>query len=222
MNPSLTIPQPALLLVLLVLQCQPAAADETPIEVKLDTSEVPHLQDWGNDAKDLIIRWHPRINNLLATKGVTPPRSITLNLHKTDKGVGSTSGTTISVSSHWIEKHPEDLGLVHHELVHVIQDYPSGDPWWVTEGIADYLRWGVYEGKQQDWFPRPKEKQGYKKGYRVTAGFFLWIESDASPGIVKQLNTAMRNGEYSDMIFDRETGKSLDELWNSYVGLEQE
>ena len=206
-----------LVLVLLISLCQPLLADDASIHVKLDASEVPHLKKWGEDAKASLVRWHPRIRNLLPTKGVKPPRTITLKLRKSDKGVGATSGTTITVSSHWIEKHPDDFGMVIHELVHVIQSYPSGRPWWVTEGIADYLRWGIYEGRDQTWFPRPREKQGYKKGYRVAAGFLLWLESDVAPGIVKKLNTAMRNGIYSAELFHTETGKSLDDLWDTYV-----
>ena len=37
-------------------------------------------------------------------------------------------------------EHPEDTGMVIHELTHIIQNYPSPDPGWVTEGIADYIR----------------------------------------------------------------------------------
>jgi len=204
------------LLVLLSLT-QSIRAEETPLQVELDTSEVPYLQTWGDDAKSLILKWHPRIVNLLPTENITPPRSIALKIEKSDRGVGGTAGTRITISSHWIEKHPDDLGLIIHELVHVIQSYPSPEPWWVTEGIADYLRWAIYEGKELEWFPRPQEEQGYKRGYRVAAGFLLWLESGPAPGIVKKLNTAMRKGEYSDDIFHAETGRSLDDLWKAYV-----
>ena len=191
-------------------------ADE-PVVVNLDVSETPHLAKWGNRAKTLIIEWHPRLQNLIPTKGFTPPREIDLVIRKTDKGVGGTSGTRITLSSHWLEKHPDDFGLVIHELVHVIQSYPNGEPWWLTEGIADYLRWGIYEGKKQSWFPKPKVKQGYKRGYRVTAGFLLWLETEIEPGIVKKINSALRNGKYTDKIFENETGKTLSSLWDTYT-----
>lgn len=187
------------------------------VKVTLDTSEVPHLKEWGEKAKDLIIEWHPRLCNLVPSEGFVPPNEISLKIKKTDKGVGATSGTKITISSHWIEKKPNDFGLVIHELVHVIQNYPSGNPWWITEGVADYLRWGIYEAKPQSWFPRPKDKFGYKKGYQITGGFFLWLETSKSPGIVKKLNTAMRKKEFSDEIFKKETGLSVEELWNQYV-----
>jgi len=186
------------------------------VKVHLDTSEVPHLKAWGEKAKQLTIEWYPRMRNLIPSEGFEPPTEVSLKIKKTDKGVGSTSGTKITISSHWIEKKPTDFGLVFHELVHVIQRYPSGKPWWVTEGIADYLRWGIYEAKPQSWFPRPKDKTSYKKGYQVTGGFFLWLETTTSPGIVNKLNAAMRKKEYSDEIFKKETGKSLEELWILY------
>ncbi|HBE72132.1 MAG TPA: hypothetical protein DDW52_28680 [Planctomycetaceae bacterium] len=198
----------------------PGLADSPSLEVTLDTSETPHLRAWGEDARELIHRWQPRLMNLLATKPKAPANRITLKIRNSNKGVGSTSRNIISVSSHWIEKHPEDLGLVFHELVHVVQGYPSGDPWWLTEGIADYLRWAIYEGKDLAWFPRPKVPKGYRKGYRVAAGFLLWLEIEHAPGIVKRLHNAMRNREYSDELFQLQTGQQLNELWAAYSGQE--
>ena len=201
----------------MLLLTQTGLANETPIKVTLDITEVPHLKKWGEEAETLLVEWYPRINNLLPSKGYKVPQTVTLKIRKSDKGVGETGGTLITLSSNWIETHPDDFGLVIHELVHVIQAYPSGDSMWLTEGIADYIRWGIYEGKEQAWFPRPKVKQGYKKGYQVTAGFLLWLESDISPGIVKKLNTAKRNRKYSANLFHIETGQTLDELWDVYI-----
>ncbi len=197
--------------------CPVVFSDDAPLRVELDVTDVPHLASWGKHAKSLILRWQPRISALLAEEGVKSPRAIKLRIRKSSKGVGSTSGTTISISSHWIEKHPDDYGLVIHELVHVIQAYPPGGPWWITEGIADYLRWAIYEGKQPADFPRPDTPQRFRKGYQVAAGFLYWLEAGKAPGIVKKLNRAMRSRNYSDQIFRDETGLTLDELWNAYV-----
>ena len=201
---------------LLCLFIHPLFANAKEVNVTLDTSEVPHLKEWGEKAKQLIIEWHPRLCNLIPSEGYVAPTEISLKIKKTDKGVGSTSGTKITISSHWIEKKPKDFGLVIHELVHVIQGYPSGNPWWITEGVADYLRWGIYDAKPPSWFPRPKDKFGYKKGYQITGGFFLWLETTKCPGIVKKLNTAMRKKEYSDEIFKEETDQTIEELWKEY------
>ena len=51
-------------------------------------------------------------------------------------------------------------------MVHVIQNYPVGaGPVWVTEGIADYLRWAIFEGKPVEKFPKPQDPEGFKRGY---------------------------------------------------------
>lgn len=192
-------------------------ASAAPAQVKLDFTEVPHLKQWGKDVQAVLVEWHPRISNLLASKGFDPPTELSVRIRDTEQGIGATQGTRITLSSHWIEKHPDDVGMVVHELVHVVQGYPPGSSHWLTEGIADYIRWAIYEGKDLEWFPRPNEEQGYRKGYRVAAGFLLWLESELSPGVVKKLKTALRRGDYTPELFSRETGMPLDELWQIYL-----
>lgn len=193
------------------------STSEPNLRVDLDVTEVPEHAAWGRHAKQLIEEWTPRIHNLLLCQGAKLPESIALKIEKTDKGIAATSGARIVVSSHWIDEHPDDIGLVLHELVHVIQAYPPGGPGWVTEGVADYLRWGIFEGKELSWFPRPKGPQGYRRSYQVAGGFLLWLEAGKAPGIVRQLNAAMRQGNYNDDIFRKATLQSLDELWDEYV-----
>lgn len=50
----------------------------------------------------------------------------------------------------------------------------------------------------------------------MTADFFLWLESDQAPGIVRRLNGAMRTRTYDDALFEKAAGKPLDELWKEY------
>ena len=108
-------------------------------------------------------------------------------------------------------------GYLIHELVHVVQAYRGGGAGWLTEGIADYIRWGLYEEKPQEWFPVPRDAdRAYRQGYQVAAGFLLWLENSRSPGIVKKLNAASREKRYSDELFKEETGTTLDELWAKY------
>ena len=192
---------------------KPQASDDVRITV---ASDVPDLQRWVDEAGKVAEEWHPRIANLLSTPQFTAPRVVELRIRKSDKGVGFTVGTNITISSHWIEKHPEDVGLVIHELVHVIQAYPNGGPGWVTEGIADYVRRVIFEGRKQSWFPVPDNVDGYRKGYGAAAGFFFWLETDRAPGIVRKLNRAMRRGQYSDGLFESETDSSLEILWLEY------
>jgi len=54
-----------------------------------------------------------------------PGNSATRAQNETSKPPAVTSGATIQISVDWITKHPDDFGLVIHELTHVIQNYPS-------------------------------------------------------------------------------------------------
>lgn len=190
------------------------------VTVTLDVEEIKDdakLVAWANQAKELIEQWHPRMLNFIPTKDFTAPSDIKLVFRKGDKGIAWTSGTQITVMSGWITDHPDDIGLVFHELVHVVQQYKSRAPGWVVEGVADYLRWALYEGKPLDWFPVSNKANGYRDSYQVTGGFFLWLETDRCPGIVTKINTAARKGEYKDAIFTDLTGASLESLWADYM-----
>ncbi len=186
----------------------------------IDVSEVPGLKQWAENAKDLLVEWHPKITTLLIgeDREFTPPKKVTLFFKNEKKGIAHARGTMITIMSGWVEKHPDDIGLTVHELVHVIQGYPDGAPGWVTEGIADYIRWAIYEKKHQEWFPRPDSarENGYLKSYQTSAGFFLWLESGRFPSIIQKLNKSVRSGNYNDGFFKKETGDSLTELWRMY------
>ena len=115
-----------------------------------------------------------------------------------------------------IEKYPDDIGLIVHEGVHVVQLYPSFHPGWLTEGIADYIRWHLYEKKQLDWFPLSKNEKGWEDAYQVTGGFLLWLTIEKNPNIVKILHSAMKTESYSDSIFNENCGNDLPKLWMDY------
>lgn len=192
------------------------------LTVTVDAEAVPALRPWADDARDLMLEWHPRIANLLPSPGFEPQRALKVRIRLSNEGVADAAAGTINVSSGWIEKHPEDIGLIIHEMTHLIQAYPSPQPLWLTEGIADYVRRVAYEGRALDWFPKPKVERGYQQSYNVAAGFLFWLERDQAPGIVNRLNRAMREGKYSPKLFEDQTGKPLDALWREYAGMTDE
>lgn len=135
------------------------------------------------------------------------------------KGVAATSGHVVRVNPEWMRAHPEDLDVVTHETMHIVQSYPhDAGPGWITEGIADFVRnqYGV-NNKAGNWSLTPfNEKQNYTNAYRITARFFVWISKNYKKDFVKKLNTAMHSGNYSDKFWKNQTGKSVDELWKEY------
>lgn len=136
------------------------------------------------------------------------------------KGVAATSDGKVVYSSHWLRIHPEDIDVVTHEVMHIVQDYgDTNGPGWLTEGIADYARFkfGV-DNKGAGWsLPAYKEGQTYKNSYRITARFLHWLEMKGHKGIVRKMDAQMRAHTYSDNLWEKYTGKDLDQLWAGYV-----
>jgi hypothetical protein len=169
--------------------------------------------------------YYPKFDKLLEADG-TPPQELTLIFRKMD-GIARFVGDrrvpnqpAIAISADWIKSHPNDFGLIMHELALVIQGYSRSltnvENRWIIEGIADYIRYAHYELDT----PLPKidpEKASYADSPQTTAGFFIWIEAKYDKEFVKKLNVAMRAHKYSDDFFKECTGKSLDALWEEYV-----
>ena len=146
------------------------------------------------------------------------PRHINLVLARDIKVPAYCSNATITVSVEWLQKHPDDLGVLTHELTHAVQAYPNSDPGWLTEGLADYAR-HLYGPKEQPGWALPAQltaKQSYKDSYRVTGRFLLWLD-DKHPGVVDKLHRRMQDREFAIEDFRTFTGTAIDELWEDSV-----
>jgi len=146
-------------------------------------------------------------------------RKVAMIIDPEYKGVAATSGTVIRINPEWMEKHPEDLDVVTHEAMHIVQAYHGhSGPGWITEGIADFVRheFGV-NNKAANWSLTPFDaKQSYTNAYRITARFLVWITKRYKKSFVQSLNLAMREGKYTDNFWKDHTGKTVDELWALY------
>jgi hypothetical protein len=135
-------------------------------------------------------------------------------------GVAATSGEIVRYNPEWFAKHPGDIDVVTHEVMHIVQSYPGDSgPGWITEGIADYVRYdfGV-DNKGAGWaLPEYKATHNYDNAYRITARFFAWIENTQKKGFVKKLDEAMRSAKYTEDFWKKNTGKTVDELWADYA-----
>ena len=146
-------------------------------------------------------------------------KKVTMIIDPEYKGVAATAGGIVRVNPEWMHKHPEDLDVVTHEVMHIVQSYPDrAGPGWITEGIADYVRHklGVNNVSGGWSLPEYKTSQSYRNAYRVTARFFLWIEKNYNKELVKKLDAAMREKKYTSEFWEKETGKTVDELWSLY------
>lgn len=147
-------------------------------------------------------------------------KTIVVVFNKKYKGVAYASGSEIVVNPEWLLKNPEDYDLFTHEIMHLIQAYPQkSGPSWLTEGIADYVRakYGI-NNKAADWsLPDYNSSQNYTDSYRVSARFLLWIEKYHDRNFVKKIDQHLRTSTYTDDLWEKYTGVSLDELWNLYA-----
>ncbi len=191
-----------------------ALADE-PFRVEVDFSQAPECEAFAAKAKTLCEEWYPRINEILYSKeSPLPYKVVTIRFEHFD-GVADTSGNRIRISADWIKKQPKDYGMVIHELVHVVQHYQGGVGW-LTEGIADYVRYERFEPGKQKWNIDP-DKSSYRQGYGVAGAFLAWMEKTKDPELVHKLNVALRENRYSPQLFQKFCGAGVGDLWLEFA-----
>lgn len=135
-------------------------------------------------------------------------------------GVAGTANGIVSFSAKWMASNPGDVDVVTHEVMHIAQAYPEGaGPGWITEGIADYVRYSMgVDNVGGNWtLPDFSQEQHYQDAYSVTARFLAWVEKHKKKGLVQQLNAAMRTKMYTDAFWKMQTGHTVDELWKAYA-----
>ncbi len=146
-------------------------------------------------------------------------KKVVLIIDSAYKGVAAAGGGTIRVNPEWMKKNPEDIDVVTHEAMHIVQSYPPGaGPGWITEGVADYVRYTMgVNNEAGNWsLPAYKESHHYTNAYRVTARFFVWLEKNTKNDLIQKLDKAMRTRSYTSSFWTAETGKTIDELWTAY------
>jgi hypothetical protein len=128
-------------------------------------------------------------------------------------------GGSITLSREWIENHPDDVGCAIHELFHVVQGGYRNSPGWLTEGLADYVRFYLYEPESRGCaMDVRRDDIHYNGSYRVSANFLNFVEKKY-PGTVKELNALCRQGKYDENSYwQKRTGKTVLELEQEWKG----
>lgn len=190
-------------------------------DIKIDYTETPELKTWiETKLRPAVDKWYPIIVDSLPSKGYTAPKRFTITFKQDMGGVAYTSGTSVVCAGPWFNSNldGEAVGAVIHELVHVVQQiHQRNTPGWLVEGSADYIRWFKYEPKPTGTRPRELDTASYTNSYRITAGFLNYLSQKHDKEIVSKLNADMRDGNYSDELFKKYAGKSLDDLWKDYI-----
>ena len=170
--------------------------------------------------KRFINAYFEQYPKLIKKYNTNSPTAVTFIIDKKYDGVAATSNGIITYNPAWFEKKPEDVDVITHELMHIVQDYGQNTvPGWITEGIADYVRSteGINNEKAKWSLPDVKPEHNYNNSYRITARFFIWITERYKPNFVQMLDDAARKNKYSEATFKNITGKNIEELWKEYV-----
>lgn len=146
------------------------------------------------------------------------PRSVAFIIRNDDAGVAFADQGAVTYHIGWFQKNPQDIDVVTHELMHIVQDYRGKGPGWLTEGIADYVRnaYGLANAEAGWRFQAPRSDSNYTDGYRVTGAFLAWLEAKKKRGIVKALDRRARAGTYDDANWPALAGASIEMLWQEY------
>ena len=146
--------------------------------------------------------------------------TVTILISNDYKGVAATLNGVIKIDQNWLTVHPEDVDVITHEAMHIVQAYPyKSANLWLSEGIADYARFifGV-NNQKAGWVLFPYQPgQNYTNSYRTSARFLVWVEQHGQKNIINKLDEALRNGNYQTSTWVTLTGKSVDELWAEYT-----
>lgn len=193
---------------------------EGPPRGFVDSSQAPDLAKWAAKAESQMESFWPDINALLYTDKFIPPNAVNV-IYTTGPnvtGVAATGGGVMTVNSAYARRFPNDSGLTVHETAHVVQS--GGNPGWLIEAIADYIRWIKFEPQNFTFSINPKTATQHDP-YRTGAAFLGWCELHYDNKLVTKLNEATRFGNYQDGLFEQYCGKPIGVLWSEFMAAYQ-
>ena len=196
-------------------------AGDVSVEYVFDTSGAPELKEWTEANLVPVVReWYPKFVEMFPSDGWKPFKKLTFRYEEGIDCPAYTVKSEVTLNPKWIKENPGDVGCAVHELFHVIQGGGyCKSPGWLTEGIADYARWYLFEPESHGCdMDVTASKVRYNDAYRVSANFLNFVES-RHPGVVKGLNALCRQGKYVEADFwTNRTGKTVFELEDEWKG----
>jgi len=181
----------------------------------VDTSAAPELDQWMRTKMLPTVRkWYPKLVEMFPSEGWEASKTVTLNFNAAeDTPPAYAVGNVVTFGRKWITGNPEEVGCGIHEIFHVVQDDYCDASGWLEEGIADYVRWYLFEPESHGCdMDLSSDEVHYDCGYRESANFLDFVERKC-PGTVRELNALCRQGKYDEASYwKKRTGKDVKEL----------
>lgn len=199
-------------------------SEQGQFKFSIDTTLAPELEGWAHqELAPVVKQWYPKICALLPGEGFKPANTVEIVFRDDMKGVPAyASGNQVSCNKDWYRENlkGEAKGCTVHELVHVVQAYGSGgaaakeNPGWLVEGLADYVRWFLYEPESRgaEIAAKDADQVHCNQSYRVSANFLNWALAKDPTTMLAKLNAVARTGKYEQGFWKELTGKTLMEL----------
>ncbi len=181
------------------------------------TGEIdPHISPVVGNLVEHFYQAYPKLVAQYENPERPAPNHIFMTIKKDMKIPAFCSGSRVTVNADWLRSHPDDIGVLTHELTHAVQAYPPSEHGWLVEGIADYARSKFGPAKQPGWSlpARLSRQQNYKDGYTVTAKFLDWVEK-RHPGTVDKIHRNLQANKFVIEDFERATGRNVQALWEA-------
>jgi len=205
-------------------------AERGKYRISIDTSETLDLTEWAHkELAPVLQQWYPKIVKMLPSEGYQAPGRLSITFNPNMRGVAAAGGTRISCGAGWFRQQlqGEAKGAVVHELVHVVQQYgrarrsdpnATRTPGWLVEGIADYIRWFLYEPQTRgaEVTSRNIARVRYNSSYRISGNFLNWVTQTYDKDIVRKLNAAARRSRYKESLWKETTGRTVQQLGDEW------
>jgi hypothetical protein len=219
-RPEFAAGQPLVIRELSLVSEPPVARFRYPVEFVADVADAPEMREWAEKVARVCERTYGMINDELPAPGYRPPQWVVMSLKRDYRGVAMAGGGRITGSVRYFQQHPDDVGAMVHESVHIVQRYPGrNNPSWLVEGVSDYVRFFKFEPGKLGRIDTARAR--YDQSYRVSAAFLAYLTQTYDRDIVPKLNRVMRAGKYDPKLFQDWTGKTLPELgdeWRASLG----
>lgn len=121
-----------------------------------------------------------------------------------------------------VQSKPNDWGMLAHELTHAAQSYRGDGSGWVTEGIADWLRYDLDlppDGRGNDPRCEQTHHNHYTQGYECGAALLGYIQRTVGGHVLPDLNAYLhgqnRSGDAIRSWIQTKTGRTPEQLWSA-------